>query len=321
MTCAYLVLQIGGRSLSLSGADEKTIRRIKDGARKAYPEQLYVDPALIPGLMITFLCGIFLILSLMIPGDSGLVPFEIALFGTLIGIFVLVPGIAVWLYYRNTYSLFGLRRFQVALSITALELANLGHKSVQPIISPIYPEEYRYLPLFTAIGPGNLLKRMKEMQWDSETLVRLTRQSETYNYSMLAFVGVLSLIGGLIGVPAILFLSLISGAWNLIFLIFVLMVLVLGVGLLLYSRHRLRTLNETEPAMSSLDDDAQGAQFSSSQCDVEDVLSIVVQSYSHPIRLLVVNSYTTLEYTGRVYHTGEGIEVREAYLLSGVTGR
>lgn len=293
----------------------KVIKKIKEGAHKVYSEQVYVDAALMPGILITFLSGMFLIISIVFSGTSGSFPLDIALIGTLIGIIVLTPGIIVWLYHRNTYSFLGFRRFQVALSITALELSNLGHQRIQPIISPSYPAEYEYLPLFIAVGPGNLLKRMKGVLRSPATLDAMLRQSERFAISLSGVAGVMSLLGSLLVLLVNGLTFVMNGSWNLFLLLLGLFMLILGIALVLHTRYRLGALRESEPSTDASDDISQFAETSSTKASVEDALSFIHQRYAHPIRLLVVETYSALEYTGRVYYTGDGIELREAYLL------
>ena len=301
--------------MSLSNADEKVIKKIKEGARKVYPEQVYVEPALIPGFFITFICGIFLLLHLMTPEIDGPLPFDIALLGTSIGICTLVPGIIVWLHLKNAYSFLGFRRFQVALSITALELSNLGHKKVEAIISPTYPAEYQYLPLFMVTGPGNLLSRMEGVQWDSETIEAMLRQSKRFSVSMSGLVGGLSLIVSLIMFPVFFFIFPLVGFAALFIHILWLFLFTMGVVLVPYARHKLHALEEEESTAGAPSDQSSLPETLSAKCSVEDALSIIRQGYPHPIRMLVVGLYSVLEYTERSYYTGDGIELQEAYLM------
>jgi len=300
--------------VSLTSADEKVIQRIKEGAHKAYPEDRYVDPALIPGGVVTFLSLTFLLFHFIF-ADGFPIPFELALSGTLIGICLLIPGLIVWYYFRTVYSYLGLRRFQVALSITALELSNHGHKDVQPLIDSIYPAEYEYLRIFTAIGPSTLLKRMEGIHWDSETLARMTRQTETYAASLIGFVGALALIGGLIFLPVYFLMFLMLRIQNMFLLFLDFLLLIFGIVILLHTRRKLRALKDTMPKESAPTDIPRLVDITSSECSVDDVLSLISLGYSHPLRILVLGAYNTLEYTGRVYHTGNGIELREAFLL------
>lgn len=301
--------------MSLTSADKKVIKRIKEGERKAYPEQILVDPSLMPGFLCTFLPAIFLLFSVIFPETGGPLPFDLALLGTLIGICILIPGIIVWLYFRNVYSYLGLKRFQIALSITALELSNLGHQNVQPVINPIFPSEYEFLTLFTSIGPSNLLKRMEGIQWDSETIAKMVRQQEKFTTSIMVFVSVLALGGGLIAFPAILVLSIISGTVNLFMLLLAILLVLFGVVMLLNSRRKLGILKDEKPETVDSENLSHLVELTSAKCSVEDVLSLIRLGYTHPIRLLVVETYRALEYTGRVYYTGDDIELREAYLL------
>jgi hypothetical protein len=71
-------------SLTLTKADAKTIQKIKEGAHKAYPEQVYVDPAVVLGIFVTFLSGMFLIISVLFSGSSTPFLFELAVLGTIL---------------------------------------------------------------------------------------------------------------------------------------------------------------------------------------------------------------------------------------------
>jgi hypothetical protein len=305
--------------MSLTSADEKVIKRIKEGEHKAYPEDRYVDPAIIPGGVVTFLSLTFLLFSFIFP-DGGSIPFEFAMIGTLIGISLLIPGITVWYYFRTVYSYLGLRRFQVALSITALELSNHEYRNVESIISPHYPSEYEYLTLFTSIGPGTLLKRMGGVHWDSETLTKMIRQAERFTVSMTGLSGGLAFLGSLILLPVYFLLFLMSGTHNIFLISLGVLLFIMGTLMILHTRRKIRVLNEVEPLSSESVDVAQIADISSPKCSVEDVLSLIRLGYSHPIRLLMLETYRALEYTGKVYHTGDGIELREAYLLPAFSG-
>lgn len=298
--------------MSLSTADEKVIKRIKDCEYKAYPEQRYVDPAIVPGGFVTFLSFIFLMISFIFPGNHP-VPTEYSLLGTLVGICLLIPGIIVWLYFRQTYSFVGLRRFQVSLSITALELANHGIDNVKPIISPKCPEEFQYLPLFVALGPGTLLSRLQGLDWAPETLARMKRQSEKYTASITAFAGALALLGGLITLPLFVLLSLFSASGGPFFPLLGLFLLLLGVGILLNSRRKLRNLEKQESELTDSNAPHIASQLSSER-SVKDVLALIKLGYAHPIRVLVLDTYSDLEYTGRTYLTGDELEIREALL-------
>ena len=100
--------------MSLTKADEKVIKRIREGEHKTYPEDRYVDPAIMPGALVTFLSLTFLLFSFIFP-DGYPIPVEFALIGTLIGICILIPGLIVWYYFRTAYSYLGLRRFLLKL--------------------------------------------------------------------------------------------------------------------------------------------------------------------------------------------------------------
>lgn len=300
--------------MSLTSADEKVIHRIKEGEHKAYPEDRYVDPAIMPGAIVFFLSLIFVLFSFIFPSDTPLF-FEPALIGTIIGMCLLVPGIAVWYHFRTVYSYLGLRRFQLALSITALDLMNHGHKDVKPLIDPIYPSEYQYLTLFTSMGPGNLLKRIQGVHWDSETLSRMTRQAETFSASLIGLSGALAILGGLILLPAYILLFLMSGSHNMFLLVLGVMIFILGGAMLFHARRKIRSIKDATPSEIDSIDIPQLSSFSPSECSVDDVLSLIRLAYSHPLRILVVGKYNALEYTGRVYHTGSGIELLETYLL------
>ena len=301
--------------MTLTKADEKVIQKIKEGDRKVYPEQIYVDPAIAPGAFITLLSLMFLMVSVVFTATPGPVPFELALLCTIIGIIALVPGIIVWYYFRTMYSYLDMKRFQVALSITALELSNLGHKKVQAIISPTYPQEYEFLSLFLAIGPSNLLKRMKDVQWDSESLDSMVKQQEKFTYAMTGFVGALALFGGLVAIGSTALLSLMSGTVELFLLALSLFILFFGVVAIFRARRKLGALEKEEPKLNDSDAIPGIAESLSEKCSVEDVLSLIRIGYTHPIRILVVGTYSALEYTGREYYTGDGLAFREAFLL------
>jgi LPXTG-motif cell wall-anchored protein len=303
--------------MSLTSEDEKVIRRIKEGAYKAYPEDRYVDPAIAPGGVVTFLFFTFLLFHFVFAGGFP-IPLEFAMIGTLIGFCLLIPGIVVWYYFRTVYSYLGLRRFQVALSITALDLSNSGHNTVQPLIDPSYPAEYQLLTLFMSVGPGNLLKRMGGVNWDSEALAAMIKQSETYTASLTGLSGALALLGGLITIPTYLLLFIISGAQNPFLLFLGLLLLILGGAMLFHTRRKVKSLRNIESQENDSADVPQLADTVSSECSVDDVLSLIKHSYSHPLRILVFGVYGNLEYTGRFYHTGNGIELREAYLLPAI---
>ncbi|NHJ15086.1 MAG: hypothetical protein EAX95_15495 [Candidatus Thorarchaeota archaeon] len=327
--------------MPLSGADETVIQRIREGALKAYPEQRYVDPALAPGAMMTLLFAVFLLLSIIGPG-FGPMSFEISLLGTLIGVCVLIAGIAVWRHFRSNYAYLGMWRFQLALSITALELANHGHKQVKPIISPSYPEEYLYLPNFVAFGPGNLLKRLQGVDIDSKTLTMAASQADRVIASLFGTLGALTLLGGIFTLLAFAVISVISDSMNLFLLLLGLMLLFLSLASLLYAWLKARALERQElnvhgsRGLSRLADDAQRTTVDASgvtgpaytdfsrmfdytltKVRVSDVLSFLRSQFPHPIRLLVLDTYKELEYTGRTYLTGNEIELREAILLPG----
>ena len=300
--------------MSLTSADEKVIRRIQEGAYKAYPEDRYTDPAIVPGGVVTFLSFTFLLFHFVF-AEGFPIPLEFALIGTLIGICLLIPGIIVWYYFRTVYSYLGLRRFQVALSITALELSNHGHKDVQPLLDSSYPAEYQLLRLFVSVGPGVLLKRMEGVNWDSEALAAMIKQSETYTASLTGLSGALALLGGLFTIPTYLLLFFISGV-HIPFLLFLgLLLIILGGAMLFHTRRKVKSLRNTESQEIDSADVPQLTETISSKCSVNDVLSLIKHSYSHPLRILVLAVYANLEYTGRFYHTGNGIELREAYLL------
>jgi hypothetical protein len=273
-----------------------------------------VDPALLPGLVITFLSASLVIVPIVVPGSEGFPSFELGLLGVLVGLCVLAPGIFVWSYHRHLYRYAGLWRFQVALSVTALELSNLGYNRVQSIVDTDCPMEYRLLTLFTGIGPGNLLRRMEGMHWDSEALDGMVRQSERAIQSMLGIVGALAFLGGLMGIPAVGLLWMISGGINVYLVAMVLFLNLLGLVLLVVARRKLRGLKEGAHGAGGDARMTEPNGYVSGECSVEDVLSVIRHGFPHPIRLLVVENYGMLEYTGRVYRTGDGIELREAYM-------
>ena len=295
-------------------ADEKVLRRIRDGAHRAYPERSYADPVWATGCAVTGIFGMLLVFPAF-GIFTGMMPPEISLPGTLLGVCVFLAGVLISLYYRRAYSYLGLGRYQVALSITALDLSSHGHKRVQPIISPSYPEEYQYLVLFGQTGPANLLKRMKDIRWDAETLAKMSKQRERYIASMYAIVGTLSLIAGLVAVPAIVILSVFSGIGSPFLPLLVLFILLSGAVMILHARHRLRLIERQEAVSMDTAQLSELAGGLSSKCRVEDVLTLIRSAYPHPIRVLVLGTYPELEYTGRTYYTGEGIELHEAVIL------
>lgn len=305
--------------MTFTHADEKVIQRIKDGAHKVYPEQIYVEPAIVPGAFVTFFCGMFLAMSIMFPDSPDFFLFDWALFGTITGIIILIPGIFVWYYLRSVYSYLGLWRDKVALSITALELTNLCSKDAKVIISPLYPHEYESLSLFVSIGPSTLLKKMEEVQWDPELLARMVRQKESFTNSINALVGAISLQGGLICLGLTALLSLLQGTLQTSFLLLSLFLLFFAVALLLQARHKLRAIDDEETKMSDPSTLPDKAQTLSTACSIEEILSLVRMGYTHPMRVLVVETFSDLEYTGRVYYTGDGLELQEAYLLPAVS--
>jgi len=300
--------------VTLTGADEKVVRRIREGAYRVYPEQRHVDASLMPGCLVTGLFGLFLILPIIVP-TSGMMAFEVALIGVLVGLCILLPGIIIWNYYRTTYSYMGLKRFQIALSITALELQNKGHERVQPIISPSYPEEYQYLPLFTSIGPYAMLKRVQNADRNPVTLQEAKNQSERAVASFSAIAGAMAILGGLISLPLSLLIWSLAGNTSPFFFLLAIGLLVLGLGMLLSARRKIKALESQE--LESGVEDSPSYRFGEvwSERRVEDILSLLRAEYTHPIRILVEGAYEEFEYTGRTYYTGDGIELREAIFM------
>jgi hypothetical protein len=307
------ILRTGGSAVALTDADEKVIRRIREGAYRAYPEQRYVDPAIVPGCVIIGAFGGAAVILQILSLPS--VPWGLLLAGTLAGICLLIPGFLVWLHYRNAYSYLGLKRYQVALSITALDLSNHGYREVQSIVGSGHPEEYQYLGLFSAAGPWALLHRLQGANLDAETLARMRRQNETYFASNLGFVGCLGLLGGLTAFSTFALLYLRTGIGGVPLLMLGFSILLMSTAVLIYARLKLRHLGKQEPASIDTTELSPLTGEAYPKCRVENVISLLRPAYPHPIRLLVLEEYQGLEYTGRKYHTGDDIELREAILL------
>ncbi|MFX1482531.1 MAG: hypothetical protein ACFFCP_05000 [Promethearchaeota archaeon] len=295
--------------------DEKVIQRIRAGERSVYPEQRFVLCWFMPGLIVAFISITLLLLSIVYP-DSEIFPFEAAQLGTIVGICILIPGVILWSYYRTTYSFVGLGRIQLSLSITSLELTNHGYDNVQRIISPKFPNEYKLLPIFTSIGPGILLERLQGIDWDPATLARMDRQKRRYAASAMAAVGGLAITGGLLMLPVFSVISLLNGPLLPIIFLLELFLLTVGFSLLLRARRRLHAL-EKEAL-----DTAESAAFSrvpsemSSKCSVEDVIFLIRVEYTHPIRVLLLETYEGVEYTELTYRTGDRIELRVGIINS-----
>lgn len=292
----------------LSSSDERTIRKIREGVSNIYPESR-VEWCFLPGCLLSLLPALFLLLEFDEPSLHEPYWVEEASSVMLFGLCLLGLATVVWLGFRRKYYYLGFRRSAIAQGITAVDLLNHGHSPDVTILDPIHPAEYGmgFVSMFAALGLGRLLHRMGLIEWEVDALREIPRYTTKYSCTLILFVVGFGVAWLSLVVRLRMFLTAAA------FLIGILMIM-LGL-LLVFSRlSRERRIRQAYSGMRVDLSDLLGVELGRVG-RVEDMIAQIRSSYSHPIRVLVTDTYDGLEYTGRTYLNIDSVELREAILI------
>ncbi len=309
-----------------SGSEGETIQKIRTGTHRIYYEQ----DVLVAIVAVFVLMPVISTVIILSPLYGASLQLQSLIGVMIIDVCAVIPCIIVYfLKIKKPYAYLGLNRPQLVQSITTIDLLSHGHKCIQRVQGPTCPHEYENLQFFMHLGAGELLKRLKRRGLDlmsgqdvdteklTTTIIRNTEQTKYAFY----FVGVFLLMFSAILLLGISFLYRLLGRVFLpdLFLISLVVLLIIGIAALSVCRHKLKTLKELEPEstdpISTLElDEAAHSNL------VENLLALLRSSYHHPLRILVLETYGNLEYTGRTYYTvncetEDIIELHEAILL------
>ncbi len=236
-----------------------------------------------------------------------------------LGIVIFGAGAVEWLLDRRRQPL-GLDKKQLALTVTWLDLKAKGIESPGLILDTPYPSEYLGFGLKVMMGgrvrPAvlrSIIKLGSEIPWSSEDARRIGSESSRYEAVGIVF----GVVMGVFMVALSHFMSMTGNPYFLGDLLVWIGVIVLLVAILTFIIAVWQAVKWVRTKLS----DPPWLRGTMVGPDVQPIdtlnalLSLLAAKCQSPLRVLVLGDYPELTYTGRVYRTNRGFQLKEALFI------
>jgi len=297
-------------SLEQLGFD-KFAKRVEQNSGQVYDETICWFHLVAPGGVLLLIVGPMAVLDLAAHRELY-TPFELQVVG--IGLPLFVPGLARWWFLRRRHSFFGIGRKQLAKTLTWLDLKVHGVENPGPITDNHCPPEYIALGLqdFYANAMRYAVLRSitrlgSEIPWSTEDARRIGSRLSSAEAAM----AVAGMSGFVVFTTLSYFGPMSSGNPNGFWIPF-LVLAVPCLALTLWAVVRWSRTKSSDPPW------LKGTMVG---LDVQPIdtltplLSLLAAKCQSPLRVLVLGDYPELTYTGRVYMTNRGFQLKEAIFI------
>jgi hypothetical protein len=298
------------------------MRAVKEKAPRVYSEnnmnsrEVFYMLAPIFGGIVVSLIALF---SFPLFGSEEDVMILLLLIGVPLGIGIALT-IVVAIKLSNqaaSYGVRGVSRNLISFTVLYLDMLLEGYVDTGRITEESSPEEFRF---YSASGFSAIRLALKRLDPENYKLhTQLFKEKKQANWSLrekffnnYAIFALIFIAGSMIATIALQSLNLVPEYLTTIVLIFstvmgLLLICVIGAHL----RRELKRGPSEELERAILEPDLK----TETHLILERLLSTLCSEEEHPLRLLTINEYIELTYTGHAYNTSRDITLREAVLI------